>query len=224
VIGSGHRGGMSLAAGCPRCSTPVARHGTDGRYSCPEHGVVRPLWRPVVPSYDGFVDLLALAESFPTHLPWPLGPGWQVTDFAVVPGAATAVSLAGTSEQDGPVEITVVTEESGVGLGPRIARTGEPGPEIGEGPPSARVKVEGMPVQLWPMSLFPVDTGEQAGEWDRSVLVGEAGGRWLWLVLRPASAVLLVGGASPSEWILRDAARLGMALIELPFGDAGSTW
>lgn len=214
---------MSLTPGCPRCPTPVARHGANGDFSCPEHGVVRPLWRPAVPSYDGFVDHLALAESFPTYLPWPLGPGWQVTDFAVVPGAASATSVAGTSEMDGPVEVTVIAEEPGVGLGARIAGTAEPGAELGDGPPSARLKVDGMPVQLWPMSLLASEVDEQAGEWDRSVLVGEAGGRWLWLVLRPASAVLLVA-ARPSKWILREAGGLGMALVELPFGDAGGTW
>ena len=52
------------------------------------------------------------------------------------------------------------------------------------------------------------------GEFDRSVFAGEAAGRWLWLVLRPASAMLLLR----DDWILRDIAGLGPQLVELPFG------
>jgi len=206
---------MSLVPGCPRCSTPVARHGSDGEYSCPEHGVVPALWRPVDASYEAFVDHLTLAGSFPTYLPWPLGPGWQVSDFAVVDGRATLIGLTGTSELDGPVDILIVAEEPGTGVGARAAGTAEPGGSVGEGPPSARVRVGPQPVPLWPM-----DTTYGAGEWDRSVLVGEARGRWLWLVLRPASVLLMLR----DEWFLREAGGLGMSLVEVPFGPGGSSW
>ena len=47
---------------------------------------------------------------------------------------------------------------------------------------------------------------------DRSVFAGEAHGRWLWLVLRPASAALLL----KDEWMLMDIAGLGPELIDLP--------
>lgn len=206
---------MSLVPGCPRCSTPIARHGADGEYSCPEHGVVRALWRPAEATYEDFVEHLALADGFPTYLPWPLGPGWQVSDFAVVDGRATLIGVTGTSELDGPVDIVIVAEEPGTGLGARVAGTGEPALSVGEGLPSARVRVGSQPVALW-----PIDTAYGAGEWDRSVLVGEAGGRWLWLVLRPASVLLMLR----DEWILREAGGLGMSLVEVPFGAGGTTW
>ena len=51
-------------------------------------------------------------------------------------------------------------------------------------------------------------------ELDRSVFAGEAGGRWLWVVLRPASAMLLLR----DDWILRDVSGIGPPLVEMPFG------
>ncbi len=209
---------MSLAAGCPRCPTPPARTG-DGvpGWSCPEHGVITPLWRPEEASYDGFVDHLTLAGGFPTYLPWPLGPGWRVTDFGVVEGSASFTSVSGTSDLDGPVDVLIVAEEAGIGLGARCAGTrhDDPGPEIGDGPPATKVRVEQKSVPLWPVS-----TSGTAGEWDRSVVAGEAGGRWLWLVLRPASAMLLLR----EEWILRNVATMGPALLDVPFGGPKPPW
>lgn len=213
---------MPLTAGCPRCPTPVARTGVDGGWSCPEHGEIAPLWRPDEVSYDAFVEHLGATATFPTYLPWPLSPGWRVTDFAAVGdhdrgGRAVMTCVSGTSELDGPVDVLVVSEEAGTGLGSRIAGTphDDPGPEVGNGPPTVRVRVDGQAVPLWPVS-----TSESRGEWDRSVLAGEAAGRWLWMVMRPASAVLLLR----DDWILRDVSGLGPPLVELPFGGPAPAW
>ena len=203
---------------------PVARVGVDGGWSCPDHGPVPPLWRPDRAAYEGFVDHLGLASGFPTYLPWPLRPGWEITDFAVVgehgSARATLTAVAGTSELDGPVELLLVAEEAGVGLGARCAGTGgdDPGHELGDGPPAARVRVESQTVPLWSVSLW--SGGPAADEWDRSVVVGEAHGRWLWLVIRPASAVLLL----QEDWGLRDVSGLGPSLVELPFWHPGTSW
>ena len=224
---------VSLAAACPRCPAPVARTGPDDAWSCPEHGAVVPVWRTDEPSYDDFVDHLALAGTFPSYLPWPLGPGWQVTDFAVVGGAdgadrasATLTAVSGTSELDGPVEVLIVAEEAGVGLGARCAGTigHDPGPEVGDGPATTKVRVASQQVPLWSVSPWS-DTAVNGrtggeGEWDRSVVVGETDGRWLWLVLRPASAILMLR----DEWILRDVSALGPSLVELSFGGPGTSW
>lgn len=217
-----------LAPGCPRCPTPVARVGEGGAWACPDHGLVRPLWRPAEPSYDGFVAHLEQADGFPTYLPWPLSPGWEVTDFAVVGdergATATLTCVSGPSELDGPVDVLVVAEEAGVGLGARCAGTAghDPGAEVGEGPWAARIRIGSQLVPLWPVTSWGHRRAEQPvdGEWDRSVVVGEAAGRWLWLVLRPASAILLLREA----WQLRDVSGLGMALVEVPFGGPHSTW
>ncbi|WP_151083064.1 DUF6758 family protein [Nocardioides cynanchi] len=210
---------MPLPTECPRCPAPVAPV-PGGGWACPEHGPTPALRRPVESSYDEFVVMLADAGDFPTLLPWPMSPGWVVSDFAVVgeqPARATMTCSSGTSALDGPVDVFVVSEESGVGLGARCAgiRELDPGPEVGAGPPQARVRIGTQAVPLWPVSTASADT-----ELDRSVFVGEAGGRWLWVVLRPAPAMLLLR----DEWILRDVSGIGPPLVELGFGGPRPTW
>jgi hypothetical protein len=211
-----------LRVGCPRCSAPVGETGAGG-WSCPEHGEVLPLWRPEESTYEEFAGHLGRTARFPTYLPWPLGPGWSISDFAAVaPKNGSAVAsmtcVSGTSALDGPVDVIVVSEEAGTGLGARIAGLGEtadPGHELGDGPPTVRVRLESRTVGLWPVSVSGSD-----GELDRSVLLGEAEGRWLWLVLRPASAILLLR----DDWILRDVSATGPGLVALPFGGPGPAW
>lgn len=211
-----------LPPGCPRClSEPVP----DGpAWRCDEHGRVTPLWRPVEVGYAGFVAQLQATDEHPTLLPWPMGPAWTVTDHARVGGGpqhgrtlATLTCCSGPSALDGPVDVLVVTEEAGVGLGARCAGVGEhePGPQLGEGLPAARVRLGHQSVPLWSLS-----TSGAGPELDRSVLVGEALGRWLWLVLRPASAILLLR----EDQVLRDAAELGPVLVEVPFGGPRPPW
>lgn len=210
---------MALRAGCPSCTAPIAEH--DGQWSCPDHGAVTPLWRPTESSYDDFAEHLVRAGDFPTFLPWPLGPGWSVSDFAVIADGRTYATMScvtGATTLDGPVDVMVVSEEPASGLGARVAGMApsqRDAPGIGDGPPAIKVRLESHSVGLWPVS---VSTAE--GEWDRSVLVGEAGGRWLWLVLRPASALLLLR----DEWILRDVSASGPQLVALPFGGPIPPW
>lgn len=222
---------MSLSPGCPRCPTPVAED--QDAWRCPDHGPVQPLWRATKVGYEDFADYLQRSAAMPSLLRWPLAPGWAVTDFGCVggavpgagspPGAASTgvracfMSSSGMTDLDGVVELTVVSEEPGVGLGARCAgasRT-DPGADIGDGPPQARVRVDGRPVPLWSVSTSRSDVA-----FDRSVFAGEAQGRWLWLVLRPASAALLLG----DEWVLEDVASLGPELMDLPFRDGPPAW
>jgi hypothetical protein len=205
---------MSLAASCVRCPAPLL--------PCPDHGDGPALWRPQESSYEAFIEHLAGAGSFPTYLPWPMSPGWAVTDFAAVgePGGRTRATLtctSGTSELDGPVDVLVVAEEAGTGLGARCAgsRYDDPGADIGHRPPTARMRIGRQPVNLWDVS-----TSASIGELDRSVVAGEAGGRWLWIVLKPASALLLLR----DDWILRDISHTGPELVEMPFGGHRPAW
>jgi hypothetical protein len=210
---------MSLRTECPRCPAPLGA-ATGGAYLCPEHGPTPALRRPEGASYDGFAEALRAAGDFPTYLPWPMSPGWSVSDFAVVgedPARATMTCSSGTSALDGPVDVFVVSEESGIGLGARCAGIPhlDPGPEVGAGPPPVRVRIGSQSVPLWSVSTSGADL-----ELDRSVFAGEAGGCWLWVVLRPASAMLLLR----DEWILRDVSGIGPPLVEMPFGGPGPAW
>ncbi len=211
---------MSLAAGCPRCTAPVTEE--DGSWRCPDHGPITPLWRPAVAGYDDLTEHLRRCAGVPTLVPWPLAAGWTITDFGCVAapdheGRATMLSCSGVTEADGVVEVTVVSEEPGVGLGARCAGTHhtDPGAEVGEGPPHCRVEVDGVTLPLWSVS-----TSSGSAAFDRSVFAGEAHGRWLWLVLRPASAALLLC----ADWVLADLAGLGPELVDVPFGGHPPPW
>ncbi|MDT9594468.1 DUF6758 family protein [Nocardioides zeae] len=209
-----------LVAGCPRCRSVVTEW--QGTWACDDHGPTDPLWRPSEPTYDSFAEHLRRTPVFPTYLPWPLGPGWQLSDFALVgsqpdSSTATLTCATGVSALDGPVEVIVVAEEPGVGLGARCAGTGgaDPGDEVGRGTSDVRVRLGHQSVPMWTVSTSGAD-----GRFDRSVVVGEAFGRWLWIVLRPASAILLLR----DDWILKDVSGLGPPLVELPFGGERPTW
>jgi hypothetical protein len=77
------------------------------------------------------------------------------------------------------------------------------------------VRIGSQSVPLWAVSTSASDL-----ELDRSVVAGEADGRWLWVVMRPASAVLLLR----DEWILRDVSGIGPPLVEMPFGGPSPVW
>lgn len=211
---------MTLAAGCPRCSLPVVED--EQGWRCPDHGAIDPLWRPSQARYEALAEHLGHCGQSPTLVPWPLPPGWTITDFGCVaaPGQDARASLAscrGLTDPDGLVELTVLSEEPGVGLGARCAGIDhtDPGAEVGHGPPLARVRIDGVSLPLWSVS-----TSHTGAAFERSVLAGEAHGRWLWLILRPASAALLLG----DEWVLADLGSLGPALIDVPFGANPPPW
>jgi hypothetical protein len=213
---------MRLEAECPRCAALV--HGSGATVDCPTHGPVAPLWRSVDPCYEAFAEHLTISRGLPTLMLWPLPVGWQVTDFGCVGGLdgglplATFVTCGGPSELDGVVEVTVVSEEPGVGLAGRCGRIGhdDPGADTADDPPLLRIDVDGVSTPLWIVST--ADTGGEV--LDRVVLAGEALGRWLWLVLRPASAALSLEQLGS----LADVAGFGPALVSLPFTKVPRPW
>ena len=194
---------------CPRCGGPVTAPGAwSSGWRCPQHGVVcplRPSYRPAGPALAG---LLADAKV-PVWLPWPLPDGWLVTGFAAAgddrSGArACVVAVSGPSPVGGLGEMLLVAEEPGVGLGARLA--GLPGPDPGEGfatgPPHATVRYGHHEFPLWHV--------EAPG---RAAFAGEVLADWLWVVLWPDTAgVLLIEGLT-----LRDLRDPGQDL-DLPFG------
>ena len=200
------------------------------------HGPIDPLWRPEEADYDSFAELVGRIDDIPTYLPWPMSPGWSIADFGCVGSAdrvrATVTTTVGTSDLDGEVEVTIVSEDPGIGLGARCAGTSydDPGPQISNGPPSIRVRAGGRTVPMWLVE----DTGGSASfereltvadltahdVLARAVFAGEADGRWLWLVMRPASAALLLH----DDWLLADVTGFGPEALEMPFGGPRPTW
>jgi hypothetical protein len=137
--------------------------------------------------------------------------GWLVTGFA---GAgddrtgtrACVVALSGPNPVGGPGEMLLISEEPGVGLGARFA--GLPGPDPGEsfatGAPHALVRFGHHEFPLW-----------HTGAPDRAAFAGEVLATWLWVVLWPATAGVLLVEDLP----LRDLRDPGQDL-DLPFGAA----
>lgn len=186
------------------------------------HGPIEPLWRPSEADYQSFAELVGRCGDLPTYLPWPMSPGWSIADFGLVGTEqrvrATVTTTVGTSDLDGNVEVTVVAEEPGVGLGARCGGTSydDPGPQISNGPPSIRVRAGGRTVPMWLVE----DVGDDEDLLARAVFVGEAEGRWLWLVMKPASAALLL----KDDWLLADVTGFGPEALEMPFGGPRPTW
>ncbi|TDE33359.1 DUF6758 family protein [Actinomadura sp. 6K520] len=200
---------------CPRCAGPLhAPNLWSSDWSCSVHGVVLPRQPAKRPGPDGLAAVLRDAHV-PVWTPWPLPLGWLVTGFATVgddrSGArATAVAVSGPGLLAGPADMVLIAEEPGIGLGAHYAGLdgSDPG-EVFDGPPHVKLDVSGPAatcghtVPMWTVN----------GEADRAVFVGEAMGHWLWAVLWPADAgVLLL-----ERQTLLDLREPGMEL-DLPYG------
>lgn len=222
---------MPLAASCPRCTSPVTGEGLS--FACSVHGPTEPLWRPDEADYDSFADLVGRSDDLPTYLPWPMSPGWSIADFGCVGNdarvRATVTTTVGSSDLDGEVEVTIVSEEPGVGLGARCSGMAydDPGPQISNGPPAIHVRAGGRTVSLWLVEGHHdesrVGPGGPSADDDllaRAVFAGEADGRWLWLVMKPASAALLLH----DDWLLADVTGFGPEALEMPFGGPRPAW
>lgn len=149
------------------------------------------------------------AVSAPVWVPWPLPFGWTFaglahTDPSQRDGAASVTVWWGTDPFEEPIELLLVCEEAGSGVGSHFAgvATSYPGTEVGVGPPHARFTVGGRPVSLWAVEARS----------DRAVYAGEAAGRWLWAIVHPAEGSALV--VEPLRLV--DARLLGAELSTLP--------
>lgn len=200
---------MKTAPTCPRCGRGLTEPGGwSSSWQCDQHGAVYPLRASHSPSREGLRGLLR-AAAVPVWLPWPLPGGWLVTGFA---GAgddrtgtrACVVALSGPSPAGGLGEMLVVSEEPGVGLGARCAGLAGPDPGAGfaTGQPNALVRFSHHEFPLWHVAAPDV-----------AAFAGEAHGNWLWIVLWPDTAGVLLVDAL----ILRDLRDPGQDL-DLPFG------
>jgi hypothetical protein len=160
-----------------------------GQWRCVEHGEVVP-FREATSSQE--LALRALAggtapAAAPVWIPTPMPVHWCVSGVGWAgdgqKGArAVALAASGPSPVGGPAEMVLVAEPPGTGLGARLAGLTGPDPEGMDTRPAAKVEAAGHPTALWPIACPP----------DRAAFAGEAGGLWLWLVLWPADAALLL--------------------------------
>jgi hypothetical protein len=194
---------------CPRCGGEAhAPTAWSSAWRCDLHGEIHPLALARVPSRNGLGTLLKSARVS-VWVPWPLPPGWLVSGFTGAGDERTgargsAVALSGPNPLGGPADLLIVAEEPGVGLGAGLA--GLPGPDPGDGfaagQPNATVKVANHEAQLW---LVEAD--------HKAVFAGEVAGSWLWLVMWPDTAGVLLIEPLP----LRDL-RDREQDLDVPFG------
>ncbi len=135
--------------------------------------------------------------------------GWLVTGFASAGDERTGsracvVALSGPNPVGGPGDLLLVSEDLGVGLGAWLAGVDgpDPGQDFAGGPPDGFVQHDNHDIPVW-----HVDAP------DRAAFAGEMMGQWLWLVLWPDTAGLLLVDPLP----VRDLRDPGQDL-DLPFG------
>jgi len=195
---------------CPRCGGELRAPGLwSSSWQCGAHGTVAPYTVIARPGPDALQHVLSRAQV-PVWAPRAAPTGWVISGFASAgderEGArAVATSLTGPSPLGGGAEMLLICEEPGVGLGARHA--GLPGPDPGDGfglgPPDAKVDAAGHPTALWSLPTAQ----------DCAAFVGEAKARWLWALVWPATAgVLLYDALELAD--LRD----GYVEAELAFG------
>lgn len=195
---------------CPRCRTHARPPGAwSSRWICPKHGEIYPLAPVAVPNAR-VVRQLGERSHMPMWLPWPLPRGWVVgavihagDDAAGV--RAVGVAISGPNPLGGPADLLIVAEEQGVGLGAGLAglEAADPG-KVVEGEPHARLQAYDRAVPLWFVEGAP----------DRAVYVGQWRGNWLWAIMYPQTAgVLLLEDVEVVD--LRD---LGHEADLLPYG------
>ncbi|MDT7536738.1 MAG: hypothetical protein QOI82_323 [Actinomycetota bacterium] len=178
-------------------------------WDCERHGAVHPLHVVAKPTVDALHKVSA-TSGVPLWVPLPLLPGWTLTGIATAgdertAAKATVVALSGPSPLGGPADLLVIAEEPGVGVGARFAGLQEidPGPTV-VGQPDAKVEAAGHPTALW----------RSPSADDRAAFVGEAMGVWLWAVLWPPAAELVL----LEHVILHDLREVAHATVDLPVG------
>lgn len=153
-------------------------------WECGLHGAVHPFstWKPEA------LPNVTTDARVPVWCPLPLPAGWTAGGLGACGdgrsgSVATVVALCGPSPLGGPADLLLVAEEPGVGLGARFAGTAELDPgAVGVGEPDAKVTAAGHETPMWRCSSAA----------DRIAFVGEAAGVWLWAVLWPPAAELVL--------------------------------
>lgn len=195
---------------CPRCGGELRAPGLwSSAWQCARHGSVPPYTVLGHAGVEAIEHVTGLAKV-PVWMPHGLSGGWVFSGFGYAgddrEGArATVTSMSGPSPLGGAADMLFVAEEMGVGLGARHAGLSgpDPGEDFDAGPPDAKVEVAGHPTALWSLPTAQ----------DCAVFVGEAKGCWLWVLVCPGAAgVVMYDALSLGD--LRD----GYLEAELAFG------
>lgn len=181
-------------------------------WQCDVHGTVHPV-RPVIPPSVDALTAVVRQTRVPVWMPWPLPVGWLFTGVVCAGddrggGRATGVACSGPGPLGGNGDLLLVAEELGVGLGARYAgiKGPDPGPHMRvDLPPQAKVLAAGRPTPLWHVQGVPQD---------RAVFAGEALGLWLWAIVWPEQAGMLLY----DELVLTDLRDAGSEVDLLPCG------
>jgi hypothetical protein len=179
---------MSVAPRCPRCPPGSGSLRAPGLMSsdwtCDDHGRVQP-YRV---AHLDTLPKVAADSRVPLWAPQLLIAGWTISGLGWCgddrSGAtATVLAYSGPSPLGGPADLLLVAEEPGSSLGAAVAGVDglDPGAGLG-GAPDAKVLAANHPTPLW-------RTGSAD---DRVAFVGEAGGVWVWAVLWPQAAELVL--------------------------------
>jgi hypothetical protein len=175
---------------CPRCGRTVREPGLwSNAWQCEHHGEVRPYTHAGQISPEG-IAMVARQAAVPVWVPHPMMSGWVVTGIGScgddrTGAGATIICCSGPGPLGGPADLVLIAEEPATGLGAWFA--GIEGTDPGEltGPYAGKLETDGHPTPLW-----QVEGG--TGHDDRVSFVGEASGIWLWAVLWPSSAGLML--------------------------------
>ena len=181
---------------CPRCGATLRPPGLwQSEWTCSRHGAVHP-FAPVHPPTTAWLQDVARRSQVPVWCPWPVPAGWLLSGVAEVGSErsgpqATVVAMSGPNPAlapdrpaPGPADMLLVAEAPGIGLGAHLAGLDgvDPGDAVAAGPAHATVDADGHASSLWHV----------VGAEDRAVYVGEAGGVWLYVLLWPATAGVLL--------------------------------
>lgn len=178
---------VTTPAVCPRCLSPLRPPDLwNNQWRCDEHGDTSP-YHVAVSSPRRAMETFAESSTVPVWVPWPMPVNWYASGFAWAGDdrtgpRATAFAASGPSPLGGLAELVVAAEVPRIGVGARLAGMNGFEPDRIEGLPESKVEAAGHLTGLWPVECPD----------DRAGFVGEAAGVWLWVVLWPADAALLL--------------------------------
>lgn len=126
----------------------------------------------------------ATQVAVPAYIPWPMPAGWAVSGVGVGADRASMIVCSGPDLLDGLADIFCISEEPGGTFGPYAAGAAHADGGVATADQAADVTIT-VDDHTTPMWRVPCAS-------DRDVLIGEAAGRWLWLVMFPDTTSLMI--------------------------------